>query len=131
MSDAATRFIEGASLRTGGASPRRFEIESVRPHQGDYLLALVGVASRTDAEQLIGTQFVIGLEDRRELESDEWWEEDLIGCSVVSIDGLALGEVAGVETGSAQDRGQNGPFNRGFRGDQGRTAIGAWQRILL
>ena len=104
VSDAADRFVVGASLRTDEEAPRSFEVETVKVHKGDYLMTLAGISGRDEAERLVGTQFHIGLDERRALDDAEWWAEDLIGCAVVAVDGSTVGEVIDVVTGAAQDR---------------------------
>ena len=102
--DAEDRFVAGRSLTTNEDEPRMFTIDTVRRHQGDYLLSLVDIGDKNAADALVGVQFVIDLADRRELEDGEWWAEDLIGRRVESVDGVVLGSVSDVVTGSAQDR---------------------------
>jgi 16S rRNA processing protein RimM len=104
VSDAASRFVVGGELRSVEPTERSFTTDGVAPHKGDYIISLAGVTSRNAAEALIGTQFVIPFGDRRTLDDDEWWAEDLIGCEVIAVDGSPVGEVSDVVTGSAQDR---------------------------
>ena len=102
--DAEDRFVAGRSLTTNEDEPRVFTIDTVRRHQGDYLVSLVDIGDKNAADALVGVQFVIDSADRRELEDGEWWAEDLIGRRVESVDGVVLGSVSDVVTGSAQDR---------------------------
>ena len=104
LQDSADRFAEGAVLVTNEDTPREFEITGVRGHQGDYIITFNGIGDRNAAEALRGTQFTIDMADRRELESGEWWPEDLDGCDVYSMDGALVGVVASVIAGAAQDR---------------------------
>ncbi len=104
VTDAAERFTNSATLVTGEPRSRSFIIEGVAPHQGDFILSLEGIDTRNEAEALVGTQFVIPLSDRRHLDADEWWIEDLVGCVVVERDGTTVGTVTGVIVGAAQDR---------------------------
>ena len=104
LQDAAERFIEGATLLTNEDEPRKFEIEAVRGHQGDFIVTFVEISGRDAADAMRGVQFTIDRSDRRELEAGEWWPEDVVGCAVVSADGEAIGEVTGVVTGTSQDR---------------------------
>jgi 16S rRNA processing protein RimM len=104
LKDAADRFVVGAILVTNEAEPRQLEIRGVRGHQGDYIVTFAEVGDRNAAEALKGVQFEIDRSDRRELETGEWWPEDLVGCEVVSVDRATVGVVAGVITGASQDR---------------------------
>jgi 16S rRNA processing protein RimM len=104
LQDAGVRFVEGAVLLTNEDAPREFEITGVRGHQGDFIITFSGVNDRNVADAMRGIQFTIDRADRRELESGEWWPEDLVGCEVLSTDGDRVGVVASVITGEAQDR---------------------------
>ncbi len=104
LQDAADRFVEGALLLTNEDEPREFEIAAVRGHQGDFIVSFVGISDRNAADSLKGVQFAIDRSERRELDPKEWWPEDLVGCSVVTVEGMAIGAVTGVVTGAAQDR---------------------------
>ena len=102
ISDAADRLITGGSLTA--ESGTTYTIESHRHHQGDVIVHLAGVGDRSAAEALIGTRFVIHSDERRALEGDEWWAEDLLGAQVLDVRGTAIGEVTDVIVGAAQDR---------------------------
>ncbi len=104
VADASDRFVVDGTLTTGEVPGRSFRIVSQRMNGADYLLHLEGVESRDDAEDLVGTQFVIRRSERRDLGPEEWWVEDLVGCRVVAIDGSVVGEVVDVVVGAAQDR---------------------------
>lgn len=102
VGDAADRLVTGRSLRDEDGRTHR--VTAHREHRGDVLLHLEGIDDRTSAESLVGTRFVIPSSERRTLAPDEWWAEDLIGCSVVDRDGHPVGEVVDTVSGSAQDR---------------------------
>lgn len=104
VADAAERFVVGRDLTPDTASTPTLTIVSQRMNGADYLLHLDGVDSREDAEALVGTQFVIERSQRRDLDPEEWWVEDLIGCDVFDLEGRPLGKVTDVITGAAQDR---------------------------
>jgi 16S rRNA processing protein RimM len=101
VSDAADRLVAGATL-TDGSTVR--VVTTHRPHKGDVVLHLEGIEDRDAAEALVGTQFVMGIAERRRLGPDEWWAEDIIGCDVLDGDGNRLGVVTDVVVGAAQDR---------------------------
>lgn len=105
ISDALDRLVTGATVMGGDQDPdTAFLVTSHRHHRGDAVLHLEGVEDRNAAERLIGTQFVMPASLRRDLEPNEWWAEDLVGCAVESADGERVGVVADVITGAAQDR---------------------------
>lgn len=104
VSDAAERLVTGATLRTAGPDAREFTVTAHRFHRDDLVLHLDGLDDRTEAEAMVGTQFVIDPDDRRALAPGEWWPEDLIGCAVVDHTGAPIGTVVEVLVGAAQDR---------------------------
>lgn len=51
------------------------------------IIQLDGLQNRDAAEELRGEQLLAAREEAPELEEDEWWEEDLEGCAVLSAHG--------------------------------------------
>ena len=43
-----------------------------------------------------GSELVVSVEDARRLEEGEYWDHDLIGCAVVTVDGSDVGSVTDV-----------------------------------
>ena len=68
---------------------------------GQYLLAeLEGVSDRDAAEALQGMDVAVNRDEFPEIESDEYYWDDLIGLDVVNAEGMSLGQVTGLlETG--------------------------------
>ncbi len=93
-------FDPGARLEAGD---RELVVVHSRPHKNTLLVGFADVTSRNDAEDLQGVELMVRGAERRELDSGEFWPEDLIGLAV-HVDGDRLGEVVGVVEGSAQDR---------------------------
>jgi len=104
LSDDPDRFVVGATFLTDESPPRDLEVVEMRPHSDGVLLRLRQASSRTAAEALRGVSFTIGPEERRRLDEDEFWPEDLEGLTALDATGTRLGEVTGVVTGAAQDR---------------------------
>ncbi len=102
--DPEGRWFSGAKLASDGNPPTSYTIIEVGPHKDGLLVRFEGVSDRTTAEALRGTSFTIPADDRRELDSEEFWPDDLIGCAVVDETGESLGTVDSVEFGAAQDR---------------------------
>ena len=67
-------------------------------------MTFVDIGDRTEAESLRGAGLTIDAGDRRILDEDEYWPEDLIGLIVEDEGGRAVGTVASVETDGPQDR---------------------------
>lgn len=98
--DPDLRFAPGKTLRGKGfrgAADREFVIDTVRPHGGRLLVRLHGVGDRDSADALRGTLFVV---DSAELppitEADEFYDHQLEGLVVQTVDGDAVGTVAEV-----------------------------------
>jgi 16S rRNA processing protein RimM len=108
--DPERRLAVGAVLDTEAAAgtgvPRALTVRSTRVHRGIWLVGFEEVPDRTGAESLRGTLLVVeqGDEAERGLEDDVWTEESLVGLRVVDPDGTEVGEVTGLEVGTAQDR---------------------------
>jgi 16S rRNA processing protein RimM len=97
--DPESRFAPGAQLRgkprTGAA--RTFVVDSARAHGGRMLVRLVGVADRTAADALRGTLFVVDAADLPPIDDpDEFYDHELEGLAVRTVDGVAVGVVAEV-----------------------------------
>ncbi len=98
------RWFSGAELASDSNPPISYIIAKVGPHKDGLLVRFEGVTDRSTAEALRGTSFTIAADERRELDAEEFWPDDLIGCTVVDGDGQPLGTVDSVEFGAAQDR---------------------------
>lgn len=95
--DPELRFEAGAVLVTDPASVGPLTIESRRWHKGVLLIGFAGVTSRDEAEELRNTMLVIDSSEVQPLDDpDEFYDHQLIGLSVVTVDGTAVGEVADV-----------------------------------
>ena len=71
-------------------------------HKGRVVLKFAGYDTMTAAEQLVGGRLVIAEADAVELEEDEFYQYHLIGATVVTREGRAVGPVVRLlETGSA------------------------------
>lgn len=101
--DPENRFARGNTLR--GKAPRggsgkdtaSYTVESVRAHGGRLLVRLAGVTDRDSADALRGTLFVV---DSAELppitETDEYYDHQLEGLRVRTVEGVDVGTVAEV-----------------------------------
>lgn len=80
---------------------RPYEVRAVRRADKGYQVKFVGVDTRVAAEEIRGSDVEVA--ERRALEDDEFWPEDLVGLTV-KVGGDVVGEVLGVIEGAAQDR---------------------------
>jgi len=103
-SDFPDRFGAGAVFLTDQRPSRRLEVRSSRYHQGKLLVVFAGIGNRTEAEALRDVGLTIDAAERRALEEDEFWPDEMVGLTVRDADGRSLGTVTGVETGGSQDR---------------------------
>ncbi len=101
-SDNDGRFLEGAELLLGPG--RSVVVRRTLSIPGGRALAFVGFNDRTAAEVLRGADLFVVASDRRRLDHDEFWPDELTGLSVRSVSGLTLGRVEEVDDTSAQAR---------------------------
>jgi 16S rRNA processing protein RimM len=87
-------------MADGGS--RAVRVRSLRRHQGRPLIAFDGIDDATAAEAFAGATLMIGRRDV-ELAPNEYFDDDLIGCTLVDGRGDAVGEVVAVEHYPAQD----------------------------
>ncbi|MGU3498944.1 ribosome maturation factor RimM [Mycobacterium sp. C31M] len=98
--DPAERFAPGASLRgrkPRGGPERTYQIETVREHAGRLLVRLTGVADRNAADEMRGTLFLVDSGDLPAIDDpDEFYDHQLEGLAVRTVDGTAVGTVGEV-----------------------------------
>lgn len=80
-----------------------FTVARTRRHHGAFIILFEGVTSREEAETLRGLAFRTSADAVR-LDAEEWWPSDLVSCQAVTTDGMVLGEIVDVVSGTAQDR---------------------------
>ncbi|MEW6129349.1 MAG: ribosome maturation factor RimM [Acidobacteriota bacterium] len=62
-------------------------------HKDRVILKFSGTDTMTDAERLVGGRLVISQDDTIDLEADEFYEYELIGLEVITVDGKRIGQV--------------------------------------
>jgi 16S rRNA processing protein RimM len=88
-------------LRSPDGQENIYEINWVKPHTRNVLLALKGVSDRTQAEKLIGCELLIDKASLPELENGTYYWFDLIGLSVFTTEDKFLGRIESIiSTGS-------------------------------
>jgi len=96
-------FSSGADLRceaNGISQPVR--LRTVRAHKGRLLVAFDGVNDAGAAQRFAGA-VLYAPRERIPLDEGEFFDEDLVGCAVVGVDGKAYGNVERVEHYPASD----------------------------
>jgi 16S rRNA processing protein RimM len=94
-SDAPDRFAVGSML-TVRDTARTLTVRTMRTHRDRTIVSFEEVGDRTAAETLRGVELVIDASEARALEGAEYWDHDLIGCTVVTTDGTTVGDVVDV-----------------------------------
>jgi len=92
LTDFPERFARGALLFVEGETFQR-EVVSARPHKGALLIKLSGMNDRNAAEILRGKYLFVAREDAMPLAEDEYYEDELVGLMVETMEGELLGEL--------------------------------------
>ena len=80
---------------------QHIEIEDWKHHNKDIIVKLKGVEDRDAATLLTNFEIAVDSTQLPELENNEYYWKDLMGCHVVTLDGYDLGTVVDMmETGS-------------------------------
>lgn len=104
LTDHDERFVSGSTFAVGNDDDRMVTVRTVRTHNEGLILTLSEVADRTAAELLVKQVLTIDPAERRALDADEYWPDDLVGLVAVTVEGATLGSVTDVVLGAAQDR---------------------------
>ena len=102
------RFADGAVLDVrpaGGRSsgPAQLTVTGSRTHQDRLLLTFAGVGDRTAAEALRGALLVTDIGGQAPEDPEEFYDHQLVGLAVVTLEGGAAGTIAEVVHTGAQD----------------------------
>lgn len=81
---------------------RPYTVRAVRRADRGYQVRFEGIDSRRKAEEIRGSD--VEVVERRSLDADEFWPEDLVGLKVKVSKGLDVGVVSALVSGAAQDR---------------------------
>ena len=100
--DEPERFLElDYVLLDTGRELRKLEIKNVKFFKNLVILKFKGVDNINDIEKYKGRDLWIPREEGQELEEDEYYIADLLGMSVVLVDGQEFGTLKDVmETGA-------------------------------
>jgi len=97
------RFAVGAVLRTDPASVGPLTVEAARSHHGRLLVHFAGVQDRAAASAMAGTFLLVDPATAADAGRDAYWDHELVGMSVVDVDGATVGTVGDVVHSSVQD----------------------------
>jgi 16S rRNA processing protein RimM len=91
------RFSPGSTLTTEPADRGPLTVETARDHSGKLVVHFAGVEDRNAVEALRGTVLLVPAAARPVIEDpDEFYDTDLIGLAVRTVEGRPLGPVTDV-----------------------------------
>jgi 16S rRNA processing protein RimM len=100
-SPAIFETVGSLTLRLSDHRTARYDIDWVKPHKRNLLIAFKQVTDRSQAERLVGSELLVEKTSLPALEKDTYYWFDIMGSSVFTIDGDYLGRVASIfATGS-------------------------------
>jgi len=112
LTDVPNRFqrLEAISV---GSDHRRYSIERVRPHKGEVIvLKLAGIDDADAAESLRRSDLCIPLDQLAKLPPDIYYQHDIVGLQVHTLDGRELGPIVEIIVTGSNDvyviKGQDG-----------------------
>ena len=99
------RFVAGAVLATEGrAHWPSLTIAAARTHSGRLVVQFEEIADRNAAESARGTRLTVPLSPEESPEDpEEFYDHQLVGLRVETVDGDVVGELLRVEHNAAQD----------------------------
>lgn len=98
------RFAPGSELlivRPETDDAVKVEVEAARLHKTTFILKLAGFDNINDVEKYKGLLLKVTEEQLVDLEEDEYYFHDIIGCRVVTEDGTELGTITEILTPGA------------------------------
>jgi 16S rRNA processing protein RimM len=95
LSDDTKRFSPGSVVHRADTMST-LTVAAVRKTRDRSVISFEEIVDRTTAEGLRGAELVIATEDARPLDDDEYWDHDLLGTDVVTVDGDDVGVVTDV-----------------------------------
>ena len=92
--DPPERLLEHRSLRIGqGDAWRTMRIEASGRSGGALTVKLIGIEDRDQAQALRGAQVCVERSELPQRNDKDFYRADLVGCEVMTLDGVALGTV--------------------------------------
>ena len=100
------RFRKGSVLHVSGDVPGEMlelEIFSSRAHKNTYLVLFKGFQNINEVEKFKGREVKVPANQRVDLDEDEYYYHDIIGCKVVTEEGEEIGVVEDILKPGAND----------------------------
>jgi 16S rRNA processing protein RimM len=86
--------LDAVTAERAGGRPLMLRLENHWFHQSRLVLKFVGYDTIEQAEQLVGYTLTVPEDEVVELDEDEYFHFQLIGCEVVAMNGAPVGVVA-------------------------------------
>jgi len=103
LTDIPNRFAELDAVHLG-PDHRRYLIESVRPHKGEMVvLKLEGIDDANAAELLLKLDLKIPLSKLAKLPADSYYQHDILGLRVFTLDERDLGNIIDIIVTGSND----------------------------
>ena len=119
------RFVNGATLwARSDRGDEALTITSARVQNGRPVIGFAGCSSIEDAERLAGLELRVPDETLQALGEGVYYQHQLVGCEVETVDGARVGEVSRVDGGA-------GGSLLAVRGARGEVLIPLAQHICV
>jgi len=100
------RFAPGSELALHAPEGDRvvpLTVQSAREHKGMFIVKWKGLDHINEVEPYKGWAVKVAREEQVELEPDEYYYYEIVGCRVVTEDGEELGEITEILSPGAND----------------------------
>lgn len=100
------RFSPGSKLvllQEESGQEVEVEVQSAREHKGVFYVLLKGLNHINDVERYKGWMVKVAESELLELEEDEYYYHEIIGCRVVTEEGEELGDITEILSPGAND----------------------------
>ena len=87
--------LKSAYVRFADGCDREVVLSEAWAHKGDWVLKLEGVDTIEDAERFAGAELWVPISERAKLPDGEYFQADLIGCTIFDQAGQSLGTIDG------------------------------------
>jgi 16S rRNA processing protein RimM len=103
LTDIPNRFDELETVFVG-ANHTSYSIQSVRPYKGEMIvLKLSGIDDANAAEPLRDQELSIPLSELAQLPPGSYYQHDILGLHVLTLDGQELGQIVEIITTGSND----------------------------
>jgi 16S rRNA processing protein RimM len=87
--------LKRAQVRLADGSDVELDVEETWKHKGDWVVKFAGVDSINAADRFKGADVWVSRSERASLPEGDFFQSDLLGCSVIDAAGNRLGSVEG------------------------------------